>query len=178
MRNVLALCLVMFLVGCGATLNSALTPSLSIEKDSFDGSLTINQPPVSSASSMSEAWHTLGFQWNEKYPDTVFLTVGVQGIHNVTDVAFNVDGEIIDSSSEASKLTKFDINKYSDRSERRLAIPLKAFEMIARGKLVKMKVTQIDTYTVSSFGTTTEATVGPKFDPFLSKVHEAISKMK
>ncbi|PSV49803.1 hypothetical protein [Photobacterium indicum] len=158
---------VMLLAGC-AGINDSLTPSLSVTKDSFDGSTLLTQSPVSAASSLSEGWNTLGFDWNEKYPDVVFLEVGVNGITNVMGVAFNVDGEVIENIKAASTLTK-----YGDWSTRRLIMPISDFIKVAEGKDVKMKVYQIDTYTVSSFGPANDgAVVNTKFPPFISMLKQ------
>jgi hypothetical protein len=155
------------LSGC-ASINDAMTPSVQVKKDQFDNSEIIYQPPVSAASSLSEGWHTLGFQWNSKYPDVVFLEVGVKGITNVMGVAFNVDGLLIENIREASQLTD-----YGQWSTRRMVLPISDFIKVAQGKNVKMKVHQIDTYTVSSFGPENSgAIVNGKFEPFLQKLRE------
>ncbi len=157
----------MLLVGC-ANMNDAMTPSLRAQSDPFDGSTIISQAPVSAASSMSEGWHTMGFEWNQKYPDVVFLEVGTNGITNVTGVAFNVDGKIIENIKEASVLTK-----YGSWSTRRLVMPINDFVKVAQGQDVKMKLMQIDTYSVSSFGSSNSgAVVNSKFPPFLNKLRE------
>ncbi|WP_040552439.1 hypothetical protein [Rheinheimera nanhaiensis] len=167
-KRFFALCLSsIFFFGC-VGINDTMTPSLSVQKDQFDGSLIINQPSVSASSSLTESWHTLGFQWNQKYPKVVFLEVGVQGVKNVTGVAFNVDGEVIENIKEASSLTA-----YGDWSTRRLVMPVSDFVKVAMGRDVKMKVTQIDTYTVSSFGLDRSgAIVNSKFPPFIQKLRE------
>jgi hypothetical protein len=155
------------ITGC-AGLNDQMTPSLSVYQDHFDGSLRIEQPPVSAASSISEGWHTLGFQWNQNFPDVVFLEVGVSGITNVMGVAFNVDGQIIENVKEASILTQ-----YGDWSTRRLVMPMSDFIKVSQGNDVKMKVMQIDTYSVSSFGSANSgAVVNTKFAPFIQKLKE------
>lgn len=169
MSSKIALLVIVFAVisGC-ANFNDKMTPSLSIHQDQFDGSITIEQPPVSSASGLSEGWHTLGFQWNQKFPNVVFLEVGVSGITNVMGVAFNVDGQIIENIKEASTLTK-----YGDWSTRRLVMPITDFVKVAQGNDVKMKVMQIDTYSVSSFGEANSgAIVNSKFAPFIQKIKE------
>ncbi len=173
MKILLAVCMTTLLLGCGAALNSALTPSVSSKIDPFDGAVIIEQPPISAASKMGEVSHTMGFEWAESHPDTVYLTIGSPGITSVQSVAFNVDGEIIDTAKAVSQFTDMKRDDYGGRSTRRLSISLSDFKKIASGKLVKMKVSAIDTYTVSSFGTSTQATVGPKFEPFLQKVAEA-----
>lgn len=163
----LLIVLVSLLSGC-ASFNDAMTPSLSVITDKFDGSLIIEQPAVSAASSISESSHTLGFQWYQKYPEVIFLEVGVIGITNVMGVAFNVDGEIIKNIDKASTLTN-----YGDWSTRRLVLPINDFVRIAQGKDVKMKVMQIDSYSVSSFGTENSgAIVNSKLPPFILKLKE------
>ena len=149
-------------------MNDAMTPGFKVERDDFDSSLRIVQPPVSS-SGVSDAWHTLGFEWNEKTPEIIYLTVGAMGITNISDAQFNVDGEIVDSLKEASSLTN-----YGDWSTRRFYLPITDFVKIAKGKLVKMKVVKIDTYSVSSFGEQagTLRTVDQKFPPFLQALNE------
>jgi len=157
-----------FLSGC-ASMNDSLTPSVTTKKDAFDGTLIINQSPVSSASKMSEPWHTMGFTWKEQNPDTVYVTAGVHGINNITKLAFNVDGEIINNIRTASSLTN-----YGDWSTRKFAVPIQTFVKIAKGKDVKMRISQIDTYSVSSFGSSnTGAIVNSKFPPFLAELKKA-----
>tara|TARA_R110002050_G_scaffold29842_2_gene76583 strand:- start:70 stop:600 length:531 start_codon:yes stop_codon:yes gene_type:complete len=155
------------ITGC-TSMNDALTPSLNTHKDSFDGALIVSQAPVSSSSSLTEGWHTMGFEWNQKFPDVVFLEVGTNGITNVQGVAFNVDGEIIENITEASVLTK-----YGSWSTRRLVMPINEFVKVAKGRDVKMKLIQIDTYSVSTFGVSNSgAVVNSKFPPFLNKLKE------
>jgi hypothetical protein len=167
-RKIVLLAVMLFTVSGCASFNDAMTPSLSVQQDQFDGSLIITQPPVSAASGLSEGWHTLGFQWSNKFPSVVFLEVGVSGITNVMGVAFNVDGQIIENIKEASALTK-----YGDWSTRRLVMPISDFLKVAQGKDVKMKVIQIDTYSVSSFGSANSgAIVNQKIGPFIQKLKE------
>ncbi|TNC82772.1 MAG: hypothetical protein C9356_02570 [Oleiphilus sp.] len=170
MKNQLRLLpfLVLFLTAC-ASMNDKMTPSVTVIKDQFDGSVIVRQEPVSAASSLSEGWHTLGFEWTQNHPDVVFLQVGVSGVTNVMGVAFNVDGEIIENISKASTLTK-----YGNWSTRRLVMSYADFEKVARGKDVKMKVMQIDEYSVSSFGAANSgAIVNSKFEPFLDELWKA-----
>lgn len=161
--------LTLFIIISGCTsFNDTMTPSVSVQKDKFDGSLNLLQPPVSASSSLTEAWHTLGFQWDEKFPNVVFLEVGVSGVTNVMGVAFNVDGEYIKDIDKASVLTK-----YGDWSTRRLMIPIADFVKISKGKDVKMKVIQIDTYSVSSFGSANYgAVINTKFPPFIKLLQD------
>lgn len=159
--------LVIAISGC-SNMNDAMTPSMRAQQDPFDGALVISQAPVSASSSLAEGWHTMGFEWSQKFPDVVFIEVGTNGITNVQGVAFNVDGEIIENIKEASTLTK-----YGSWSTRRLVMPLNDFVKIGQGKDVKMKLIQIDTYTVSTFGSNySGAIVNSKFPPFISKLRE------
>lgn len=158
---------ILLMTGC-ASMNDALTPSLQTQTDPFDNSLIISQAPVSASSSISEPWHTMGFEWNKKFPKVVFLTVGTNGITNVEGVAFNVDGKIIENIKEASVLTQ-----YGSWSTRRLVMPISDFIIVAQGRDVKMKLIQIDTYSVSTFGSDHPgAIVNSKFSPFISKLKE------
>lgn len=167
-RKIIILTVILFTISGCTRFNDAMTPSLSVQQDQFDNSLIITQPPVSSASGLSEGWHTLGFQWSNKFPDVVFIEVGVSGITNVMGVAFNVDGLIIENIKQASNLTK-----YGSWSTRRLVIPISDFLKVAHGNDVKMKVMQIDTYSVSSFGLKNSgAVVNSKFGPFIQKLKE------
>ena len=161
-----ALLIVPILTGC-QTMNSAVTPATKVTTDSFDGSKVINQPPVSSSASLAEDWHTLGFDWNSRTPDKVFLTAGVQGINNVFGLAFNVAGRTI--TAQPASLT----TDYSAWSTRRFYVSYREFEAIATSPLVKMKVSGANSYGVSSFGTSTNALVGKKFPEFLQQVRSS-----
>jgi hypothetical protein len=132
---------------------------------SVDDTLLITQSPVSAADGLDQAWHMLGFSWDQRYPDKVFLQVGVSGIENVMGVTFKLkDREI--AGRKASILTD-----YGDQSYRRFVISLEEFIAIANAGTVKMKVSQIDTYTVSTFGNAhTGAIVSSKLSPFLERV--------
>jgi hypothetical protein len=157
---------VVLLSGCAAS-NDALTPSLGVIKDDFDGSLIVRQVPVSAASSLSEAWHTLGFEWTQKTPETVYLTAGARGIVNIEKLAFNADGRIIDNIRTASATTD-----YGQWSTRRFAMSWDDFLAVANAKSVKMRVSMNNEYTVSSFGPAHPATVDSKIPPFVARVQE------
>lgn len=144
--------------------NQAATPGTKIIKSDFDGSVDVLQSPVSSSSSLSEGWHTLGFRWNSNLPDKVFLTVGVHGINNVTGLSFNIDGEIFDIEVASS------ITDYGDWSTRQFVTEWSLFKKLANANDVKMKVVMIDKYSVSSFGKLKpEAIVSGKFSEFLKE---------
>lgn len=165
MRILLLIIFSSFLISC-ANFNDAMTPSLTVKKDNFDGAITIKQPPVSSSSSMSEDWHTLGFSWTQNNPTVVYITVGVNGINNIEGVAFNIDGVFLNNIKLASSVTD-----YGDWSTRRFSMEAMDFEKLSKGNDVKMKVESIDTYTVSSFGSQNSgAIVNAKFSPFIEQL--------
>lgn len=167
MRPAALLSCVLVIAGC-ASVNDSLTPSVSVMKDDFDGATIVRQPPVSSSGSLSEGWHTLGFEWNQKTPDTVYITAGTNGVVNITEVAFNADGKVISHIQPASALTE-----YGSWSTRRFAMSWQDFLIIAKAKSVKMRLVRINDYTVSSFGPDyPNALVNAKIPPFVAKVQE------
>ena len=173
MRATVLAMTISLLIGC-ASMNDALTPSMQVKKDSFDNSTVVIQEPVSSAGSIKEAWHTLGFSWNQKTPDIIYITVGTNGIVNITNVAFNADGKIISNIKTASATTE-----YGQWSTRRFAMSWDDFQTVANAQLVKMKVSRINDYTVSSFGKERSgATINSKFPPFIAKVSELRASIK
>lgn len=157
--------IVALLSGC-AGMNDALTPSARVSKDDFDGTLIVHQPEVSAASSFGEPRHTLGFEWMQRTPGTVYVTVGTLGIRSVRALSFNADGRVIENLAQASRTTEFD----KHFSSRRFAMKLDDFVAVAKARSVKMRVGGINDYSVSSFGTETEAIVQTKFAPFLAEV--------
>lgn len=161
--------LIPMLLGSCQDINSAMTPASKVTTDNFDGSRIISQDPVSSSASLTEDWHTLGFDYTSKSPDKVFVTAGVQGINNVFGLDFNVGGRMI-HAQEASLTTE-----YSAWSSRRFYVSYKDFILIATAPSVKMKVSGTNKYGVSSFGTSTDALVNKKFPPFLQKLQSARS---
>jgi hypothetical protein len=148
-------------------MNSAMTPASKVTTDAFDGSKIVSQAPVSSSASLTEDWHTLGFDYTSKAPDKVYLTAGVQGISNVFGLDFNVGGRMI-AANRASLITEYD-----SWSTRRFWVSYKDFIAIATAPSVKMKVSGANSYGVSSFGTSTNALVNKKFSPFLEKLQSA-----
>ncbi len=158
--------LVAMMSGC-QSINSAMTPSSRVSTDPFDGTTTVTQPPVSAAASLTEDWHTLGFEWTARTPNQVFLTPGVQGIDNIFGLEFNVAGRMI-SASSASLTTD-----YADWSTRRFVVSYQDFVTIATAPIVKMKVSGANSYGVSSFGTGTSALVSKKLPTFLQQVQAA-----
>lgn len=154
-------------LGSCQDMNAAMTPQTKVTTDSFDGSTVVRQEPVSSSASLSEDWHTLGFDWTSRTPDVVFLTAGVSGTNNVFGLDFNVGGKMI-RAQEASLTTE-----YGSWSTRRFKVSYKEFEAIATAPSVKMKVSGANSYGVSSFGTATNALVNKKLPAFLQKVQAA-----
>jgi len=158
---------VFVIAGC-TSMNDALTPSLQLIKDDFDGSLIVRQQPVSAASGLSDTWHTLGFEWSQKTPNVVYVTAGVQGITNIFELAFNADGRIIGNLKMASAQTD-----YGQWSTRRFAMSWDEFLAVAAAKEVKMRVSRANDYTVSSFGPAhPNALVNAKLVPFVEKVRD------
>jgi hypothetical protein len=166
------LCVVL-LVGC-TSMNDALTPSLQLIKDDFDGAMIVRQAPVSAASGLGDAWHTLGFEWTQKTPNLVYVTAGVQGITNIYQLAFNADGRVIDNLNMASAQTD-----YSQWSTRRFSMTWDDFLAVANAKEVKMRVSRANEYTVSSFGPVhANALVNAKLVPFVAKVRDMRATLK
>lgn len=168
--RVLATAVVLFIAGC-AQFNDVMTPGLGVIEDKFDGSAIVRQPPVSSSSTLAGAWTQLGFEWVQRTPDLVFVTVGVADIANVTGVAFNADGVFIENAADASVLTDLEFYGRGGWSFRRFSLPLDNFITVATANDVKMRVVMIDKYVVSSFGPANSgAIVNTKFAPFLAEV--------
>jgi len=123
---------------------------------------------------MSETAHVLGFEWYEKYPDLIFITVGSAfRTQAIESVAFNADDAVLDHFKTASLLTEFQ----NRTSYRRFEMPLPDFIRIANAKVVKMKVEGFNEYTVSSFGVGSYAIVSSKFEPFIKQVTILRSKL-
>lgn len=159
------------LSGC-AGFNAAMTPSAEIIKDDFDGATIIRQSPVSSSSSLAESWHTLGFEWTTKKPDSIYITAGlVMQTENIQNVQFKADGQTIENIELASNNTAFE----NSASSRRFSLPLSEFRKIAAARVVKMKITHNNgnNYSVSSFGLDyPNVLTTSKIPPFMNKVDE------
>jgi hypothetical protein len=165
-KRYLGALLALLLSAC-ASMNNALHPSTQVVKDDFDGSLVVRQQPVSAANGVREPWHTLGFEWSQKHPDTVYLTVGANGAGNISEVAFNADGRIYDNL------------KVVNSASGRFAMPWSSFLALAEAGSVKMKVARLDEATVSSFGPKHPgAAVNPRLSSFVTTVREVRSGNK
>lgn len=155
--------LILLIQGC-ATFNDALTPKVTITKDDYHDSTIISQQAVSAAADLSESYHMLGFNWNSKYPDKIILAVGVDGVDNVTGACFKI--EELEICSKSASYTN-----YGSQSYNYFSISLDEFKKIANADIVKMKVTRLDKYSLSSFGKKRElAIVNKKFQPFLDAI--------
>jgi len=167
MRITIVIMILFIFVGC-QSFNQGMTPGVKVIKSDFDGHTEIIQPPVSAASSLKESWHTMGFRWTDEAPDTVFLKVGVPGIENVEGCAFNIDGQIIEAKV-ASATTEYGTISNGKQSYRQFVVPLSVFKKISSAKIVKMKVSSINNYSVSSFGEERSgAIVNGKIDAFIT----------
>ena len=168
-NNCASIIMLFLLTGC-TSFNAAMTPGTETIHDQFDGSTIIRQEPVSASSSLSEAWHMLGFEWSTKRPETVNITPGLaMQTETIQDVEFNVDGKIISSAKLASSHTEYG----NMASNRRLSLPIAEFRKIAEGRNVKMKVTYDfgNKYSVSSFGQDLpDAIVSGKIKLFMTQI--------
>lgn len=176
-KRPLLLIAVLALAGC-ASMNDAMTPSLSVTKDRFDDTTIVEQPIVPANSSFSDHTTGLGFEWKSSLPDKIILTVGVGGIENIIGANFKVDGQDIPSPKAVGHFTQYPEKtlKWGDMtsvySTRRMVMPLGDFVKMANAKQVKMKIHHIDTFSVSIFGRSEMAVVGSKFEPFLAKLRD------
>ena len=171
MLKTLLMIATLMLSGC-ASFNDAMTPGLTIKQDRFNGYTVINQPLVGAASSFSDDFNRLGFTWYEDAPTAVYLTVGVDGIQNIMDVTFNVDGLVIKGNKNSS------FTDYGNISTRRFYVSMRDFILLSKGMDVLMKVSSIDYYTVSTFGSLNSiAVINRKFKPFIEQVikHKALN---
>lgn len=177
MKTIITLLLISMITAC-ASFNNAMTPGVEIMTDQFNGATAITQDPVSAASGMSDAYHMLGFRWDSNDPSVYLLTVTIDGIHNISGLEFNVDGELVTNITMFDRFTDRDLSvKYGSSSYKRFSVDRATFEKIARGSDVKMKVIRGNDYTVSAFGSAHEyAIVNNKFQPFLDAVDAAIKK--
>lgn len=175
MRTLAVSAVIALFVGCAGMVDT-MTPSAQTIVDDFDGRGIVRQSPISAASSLGEAFHTLGFEWMERYPNSIFITAGVaMQTRVITGVAFNADGRIFDNLKPASALTDHEHRA----SYRRFELPFDDFLVIATANVVKMRLNGINAYTVSSFGPGVgSAAVNAKVGPFLEAVRTARLKSK
>lgn len=152
-----------------ASMNDTLTPSVNVIHDKFDDATIIRQEPVSAAASLADGWHTLGFEWNSKTPNDVYVDVGTHGIVPITGVEFKANGKVLAPPAIASAYSEHEYGW----TRRRFVMPLQDFLSIARAADVKMRLGQGNNYTVSEFGSDHPlAIVNTKFQPFIDKVLE------
>lgn len=161
------------IAGC-ASFNDAMTPSLHIIEDKFDGATIVRQDPVSASDALVGAWHTLGFEWSSKQPRNVFVTAGTNGVVPVTNLAFNADGDKLPPAALASEYSETDHGWTS----RRFVMPLQDFLIVSRARDVKMRLGQGDNYSVSEFGPAhSGAIVNSKFKPFTDRILQISSSL-
>lgn len=166
------------LAGCEG-FNDAMTPGVQVVQDQYYETAIVRQEPVSAAQSLDEGWHTLGFEWIEQTPELVYITAGTEGTVAITGVEFKADGQVIGDIRLASQLTDTAYYGYNlpTWSGRRFVMSRDDFERLATAQTVLMRLDQIDTYTVSSFGQSRpRAIVTAKFAPFLQAIAAAEAK--
>ena len=166
---------VVLLVGGCAGFNDAMTPGVEVIQDQYYGTAIVRQEPVSAAQSLSEAWHTLGFEWVQKTPDRIYITAGIEGVRHLTGVEFKADDRVIGNIRPAAVMTELDYYGVDlpTWSGRRFVMSWADFQVIATAQTVLMRLDHVDKYSVSSFGQShPSAIVTAKFGPFLAKVRE------
>jgi len=156
------------LLSACAGVGDSFAPSLSVSTDEFDNTKIVSQPPVGASSSSEGGGHTLGFEWRQKHPDTVIITVGITGWYEITGVTFTADGaSITDTKPVGLTVTQ------ADWSKRPYSISWDNFMKIADAQSVEMKVIVSGGATVATFGPAHPgAAVNSKFGPFLENVRE------
>lgn len=163
------LAIITTIAGC-ADFNAAMTPGAVTIKDDFSGATIIRQDSISASSSLSESFHTIGFEWSTHKPDTVYITAGLaMQTRTIQGVQFKADGQTIENIELASTHTEYE----NQASSRRFALPLAEFRKIAAASEVKMKVVYDfeNSYSVSSFGTNHPlALTTKKIPPFISQI--------
>ncbi len=166
MKRLLLLVLASLLWACA-------TPSAVVLIDPVDGKTIIRQPPVDARSSLIEPIHMVGFEWYEKFPEKIFITVEVALVtQSIQMASFNADGRIVENLKLASTGMQF-----GGSSSRRFEIRFEEFLAIANARVVRLRVEGFKTYTVSSFGPDAgRADVNHTFAPFLEKVAAARSR--
>jgi hypothetical protein len=155
----------------------AFTYSAIVSTDQADGKITIRQPPVSAQSGESGD-HLLGFEWNQKFPDVVFITAETGwGPRLIQSLTFRVDSRLFENLKPVSLKTDLRRSGVSQRFE----MPLADFQIIATSSAVLMRIGGIYDFSVSSFGPGAgngRAPVNAKFAPFLERIKLAISGAK
>jgi hypothetical protein len=171
LRHAILLAIGLLVTGCSDSIVNAMTPGPTVDQDNFDDTRIVLQPPVGSALFSDDAWTMMGFEWQERNPDMVFVKVGMSGIINITGLELKADGAKIVGIQRTNTITDFDTNSFSWS---RFRIPIGEFVKIASAADVRMRITLLDQYTVSRFGSgySPSPVVNTKFAPFLAKVAE------
>lgn len=160
------LIVVLAVAGC-ASFNNAMTPGVETLHDKFDDSIIVRQDPVSSSDELTGDWHTLGFEWNSKMPQLVFVTAGTNGGATIDGLAFKADGQTITAIDLASAYPEYE----NGWTTRRFSMALADFLTVSRARTVQMRLSSLNHYTVSTFGADhPNALVNAKFKPFTEQI--------
>ncbi len=178
MRIIIFTILITIIISGCASLNDAMTPGLQVSESDFDGTKFISQPVVGAnrpSLSTSDARNQLGFNWESKTPNEIYLTVGVAGdIANVQAAEFIADEIPITAGQPIDILTTFKTTKYfGTNSSNRFKITLADFKKIAAAHIVKYRITANGKEYTSRFGKEYPfVPASGKFEPFLNKLTE------
>lgn len=168
------------LTACSSSMNDAMTPDPKYVVSDFDQSIEISQATVSAAEAFGEDWTTLGFFWTDRAPNFVLIEAGIHGIDNISSIAFNIDGEIIEVTQASTAFTNFETNAFANISwsKRGFLVAYDDFKRIATASTVKFKVVSLDnTYGVSTFGQKhPDAIVSGKLPKFLALTEKTRAK--
>ena len=176
MRKASILLLLLFalqltLTSCAVYEDTGIMPS-QIKRDKFDGSIYVEQSKAKAHLLKEPFGHTLEFTWYKKQPDVIYVTVGVKDIDNIQGLSFNIGDRFI-TAKKASSHTRYSPNYYSHASSysyRQFKINYRDFKSIITASNVRMKVSYIDTYSVSTFGISHNVQVNRFAPVFLSQV--------
>lgn len=175
MKKLIFMAMMLVLSGCagmGSAMNDAMLPGTSVMKNDFDNSTIARQPAVVAnrpTLTNDDSAQLLGFEWVSSTPDIVFITPGLLQIENIYDVALIADDQNIQGIKLASNSTVFE----RGQSVRRFSMPLDEFRKIAAARIVKMKITRNNDFSVSRFGQEyPDVPASGKITKFMAKVDE------
>jgi hypothetical protein len=175
MKRLIIIAAMLVMSGCGnmgAAMNDAMFPNTSVRTNDFDNSTIAHQPPVVASRptlTSDDTAQMLGFEWVSSTPDIIYITAGIDGILNIYTVDLLADDQNIQGISLASNSTEFQ----KGGSSRRFAMPLDEFRKIVSARIVKMKITRNNDYSVSRFGQEyPDVAVTGKITKFMAKVDD------
>lgn len=181
MKNTLTLLMLfstVLLSGC-ASFKDALTPNPKIYTDEFENTKYVRQLPVTTASTIADASHFLGFEWSNKMPGLIYIDAGTLGSKDIKAVAFKVNNLII-KPQLASKKTIIDNEQSAgldaeqiELSTRRFVMKFNDFLVLHKADLVKIKLSANNSFSLSSFGRSTKSPIQIKMDRFLNLINPA-----